>query len=179
MRRENEYNEYNISQQPAIELLKAIGYQYIPAKQAEVMRGTIYKFLLRDVLEQKLKELNSFTYKGVTTFFSEQNIRQAIQDLDEPLTDGLVKTNEKILETLLLGRSYKEKLPDRSKKSFSLRYIHWDHPANNVFHVVEELVVERMNGQDTVRPDIVLFVNGIPFGVIECKKSLALHKKIG
>jgi type I restriction enzyme, R subunit len=55
MRRENEYNEYNISQQPAIEVLKAIGYQYISAKKAELMRGTIYKFLLRDVLEQKLK----------------------------------------------------------------------------------------------------------------------------
>jgi type I restriction enzyme R subunit len=171
MQRDNEYNEYNISQLPAIEVLKKLGYQTIPAKQAEVMRGAIYKVLLRDVLEQKLKELNSFTYKGVTYSFSEQNIRQAIQDVDEPLTDGLIKTNEKILETLLLGRSYTEKLPDRSKKSFSLRYIDWDHPENNVFHVVEELVVERMNGQDTVRPDIVLFVNGIPFGVIECKKS--------
>src|SRR5690554_3600964 len=56
-------------------------------------------------------------------------------------------------------------------KSFNLNYIDWENPENNVFHVVEEFSVEREDGQGTVRPDIVLFINGIPFGVIECKKA--------
>jgi len=72
---------------------------------------------------------------------------------------------------LMLGRSYTENLPDGSKKSFTIQYIDWEHIDNNVFHVAEEVVVEKMDGQGTARPDIVLYVNGIPFAVIECKKA--------
>lgn len=179
MPRAKDYDERNISQQPAIEVLKALGYRYLTPEEAEAMRGNQFNVILKDVLEEKLRELNSYEYKGVTHRFSERNIQQAIRDLDEPLTDGLVKTNEKIYESLMLGRSYTENLPDGSKKSFTLQYIDWHTFENNVFHVVEELVVERMDGQGTVRPDIVLYVNGIPFAVIECKKaSISINQGI-
>ena len=45
----------------------------------------------------------------------------------------------------------------------------WDHPENNLFHVTEEYAVESQDKQHNARPDIVLFINGIPFAVIECK----------
>src|SRR5581483_608176 len=54
-------------------------------------------------------------------------------------------------------------------KSFTLNYVDWRNPANNVYHVAAEFVVERSRSVETARPDIVLFVNGIPFVVIECK----------
>ena len=165
------YNEENISQRPAIELLENLGYKYIPPEEAETMRGNLYNVLLIDILKEKLIELNQYEYKGRVYKFSEKNIEQAIKDLDEPLTDGLVRTNEKIYDTLMLGRSYEESLPDGSKKSFSLRYIDWENPNNNAFHLVEEFKVEREDGEGTIRPDIVLFVNGIPLGVIECKRA--------
>jgi type I restriction enzyme, R subunit len=171
MPRAKDYDERNISQQPAIEVLKALGYRYLTPEEAEAMRGNQFNVILKDVLEEKLRELNAFEYKGATYRFSERNIQQAIRDLDEPLTDGLVKTNEKIYESLMLGRSYTENLPDGSKKSFTIQYIDWERTENNVFHVVEEVVVEKMDGQGTARPDIVLYVNGIPFAVIECKKA--------
>jgi len=171
MSRAKDYDERNISQQPAIEVLKALGYRYLTPEEAEAMRGNQFNVILKDVLEEKLRELNSYEYKGTTYRFSERNIQQAIRDLDEPLTDGLVKTNEKIYESLMLGRSYTENLPDGSKKSFTIQYIDWEHIDNNVFHVAEEVVVEKMDGQGTARPDIVLYVNGIPFAVIECKKA--------
>ncbi|OUM89889.1 type I restriction endonuclease subunit R [Parageobacillus thermoglucosidasius] len=171
MPRAKDYDERNISQQPAIEVLKALGYRYLTPDEAEVMRGNQFNVILKDVLEEKLRELNAYEYKGTTYRFSERNIQQAIRDLDEPLTDGLVKTNEKIYESLMLGRSYTENLPDGSKKSFTIQYIDWEHIDNNVFHVAEEVVVEKMDGQGTARPDIVLYVNGIPFAVIECKKA--------
>ena len=53
-----------------------------------------------------------------------------------------------------------------------LRYFDWDRPENNVFQLCEEFEVEREGSHDTLRPDIVLFVNGIPLGVIECKSPL-------
>ncbi|SDX41502.1 type I restriction endonuclease subunit R [Paenibacillus sp. PDC88] len=171
MERPSSYDERNISQQPALDVVQGLQYKILTPEQAESIRGSLYDVLLKTVLEEKLKEFNSYEYKGVTFKFSQTNIQQAIRDLDEPLTDGLVKTNEKIFETIMLGRSYPEYLPDGSKKSFTIQYIDWDKFENNVFHVVEEFSVERMDGRGTVRPDIVLFVNGIPFAVIECKKA--------
>ena len=56
------------------------------------------------------------------------------------------------------------------KQSFDLNYIDFDHPANNIWQVTEEFSVQRPNGS-YARPDVVLMVNGIPFVVIECKKS--------
>ncbi len=165
------YDERHISQQPAVEVLKGLGYKYLTNEQTEKMRGNIYNILLKDILEKKIKELNSYEYKGKKHSFSDKNINQAIKDLDEPLVGGLVRTNENIYTTLMLGRSYSENLPDGSKKSFTIQYIDWNNIENNDFHVVEEFVVERTDGRGTVRPDLVLFVNGIPLGVIECKKA--------
>ena len=58
---------------------------------------------------------------------------------------------------------------DGTKRSFDIKYIDFEHPENNDFYVTEEFSVLRMNGKDYARPDIVLFVNGIPLAVIECK----------
>ncbi|MFK4998959.1 type I restriction endonuclease [Bacillus sp. N9] len=172
MPREKLFDERYISQQPAIEVLQGLGYETINPIKAEAMRGNLYEVLLKTVLEQKLRKLNSYEYKGVSYQFSETNIQQAIRDLEEALTDGLVKTNEKIFETLLLGRSYTEFLPDGSKKSFTIQFVDWYNVEKNDFHVVEEFSIVRQDGKGTIRPDIVLFVNGIPFGVIECKRLL-------
>lgn len=172
MSRAKAYDEVNISQLPALEVLNNIGYKELSPQEAEAMRGNLYNVILKDVLYKKLKELNSFEYKGKGYEFSEENIKQAMLDIDVPLRDGLVKTNEKIYDSLVLGRSYPEKLSDMDgTRSFSLRYIDWEHPYNNDFHVVEEFIVDREDGKGTVRPDIVLFINGIPMGVIECKKA--------
>ena len=92
-----------------------------------------------------------------------------MEDLDEPLTDGLVRTSEKIYDALLLGKSYPETVGDGKMLSFNLRYIDWDNPQNNVFHVTEEFAVDSQDRQHNARPDIVLFINGIPFAIIECK----------
>src|SRR5699024_2527549 len=54
--------------------------------------------------------------------------------------------------------------------SFNMNYIDWEHPENNVYHVTDEFQVERENGRDHIYPDIVLFINGIPAGVIENKR---------
>ncbi|RXM59081.1 type I restriction endonuclease subunit R [Clostridium tetani] len=168
---EKDFDEVNISQIPAIEVLKNLGYTYIKKSEAEDLRGNLYNVLLKPLLKEKLVNLNSFTYKEKEYKFSEKNINQAINDLDESLTDGLVKTNEKVFNTLLLGRSYTETLEDGTKRSFTINFIDWDNIKDNDFYVTEEFSVENESGKKNSRPDIVLFVNGIPFGVIECKKS--------
>lgn len=163
------YSEKNASQQPAIELLKSLGYTYIDTQSCKKERKSSYNVLLRDILKNQLIKLNSYTFLGETYKFSMSNIQKAIDDLDQPLTDGLVKTSEKIYDKLLLGDSYPEKLKDGKILSFNIKYIDWDNLENNVFHVTEEFSVESRDKLHNARPDIVLFINGIPFAVIECK----------
>ena len=163
------YLEKNISQQPAIDLLTAMGYTYISPADCDKQRGSRYHVLLRDILRGQLRRLNRYAYAGAENEFSAANIERAMEDLDEPLTDGLVRTSEKIYDALLLGKSYLETVGEGKMLSFNLRYIDWDNPQNNVFHVTEEFAVDSRDRQHNARPDIVLFINGIPFAIIECK----------
>lgn len=163
------YLEINASQRPALALFEAMGYTYISPADCDKQRGSRYHVLLRDILRGQLRRLNRYVYAGAENEFSAANIEHAMEDLDEPLTDGLVRTSEKIYDALLLGKSYPETVGDGKMLSFNLRYIDWDNPQNNVFHVTEEFAVDSRDRQHNARPDIVLFINGIPFAVIECK----------
>lgn len=163
------YLEINASQRPAIALFEAMGYTYISPADCDKQRGSRYHVLLRDILRGQLRRLNRYVYAGAENEFSAANIERAMEDLDEPLTDGLVRTSEKIYDALLLGKSYPETVGDGKMLSFNLHYIDWDNPQNNVFHVTEEFAVDSRDRQHNARPDIVLFINGIPFAVIECK----------
>ena len=163
------YLEINASQRPALALFEAMGYTYISPADCDKQRGSRYHVLLRDILRGQLRRLNRYIYAGAENEFSAANIERAMEDLDEPLTDGLVRTSEKIYDALLLGKSYPETVGDGKMLSFNLRYIDWETPQNNVFHVTEEFAVDSRDRQHNARPDIVLFINGIPFAVIECK----------
>ena len=163
------YLEINASQRPALALFEAMGYTYISPADCDKQRGSRYHVLLRDILRGQLRRLNRYAYAGAENEFSAANIERAMEDLDEPLTDGLVRTSEKIYDALLLGKSYLETVGEGKMLSFNLRYIDWDNPQNNVFHVTEEFAVDSRDRQHNARPDIVLFINGIPFAIIECK----------
>ena len=166
------YDELNISQTPALELLERLGYTILKSNDAESMRGNLYNVILKPILKKQLQSINKYDYKGKEHKFSENNIQKAIQDIDVALTDGLIKTNEKIYDLLTLGKSYEERVSEiDGVRSFNMNYINFNEPEQNVFHAVEEFTVERADGQGHIRPDIVLFINGIPFGVIECKKA--------
>ena len=163
------YLEVNISQKPAIELLKTMGYTYISPEDCEVQRGNRNNVLLKDILRGQLRKINRYTYGGAVNEFSAANIERAIEDLDEPLTDGLVRTSEKIYDSLLLGKSYLETVGEGKMLSFNLKYIDWDNWNNNTFHITEEFAVDSKDKQHNARVDVVLFINGIPFSTIECK----------
>src|SRR5262249_753756 len=94
---------------------------------------------------------------------------EAVEALKLPLHEGLIRTNEKLYDLLTLGKSLPQSIQGDTK-SFTLRYIDWGDPRNNVYHVAEEFAVERTGSHEVRRPDIVLRVNGIPLTVIECKR---------
>nr|WP_245396153.1 type I restriction endonuclease [Abyssogena phaseoliformis symbiont] len=126
--------------------------------------------ILKDILLERLQVLNSFEYKNNRYLFSAKNLAKAIGSIDVPLNEGLSRSNQKITDQLLLGNAFEEVLSDGVRKSFSINYINFDNFDNNVFHFSEEFIVDRVvknQSNKTRRPDLVLFINGIPVGVVE------------
>lgn len=165
------HREDATSQVPALDLLIQLNWHYLAPLDVDRMRGgRKADVLLKDVLRHQLKKLNRFEYGGGQHDFTEGAIEEAIHALTALVDDNLVRTNERIWDLLRLGKSVPQTV-NGSRSSFTLRYIDWDHPENNVYHVTEEYEVEAAGTTDTRRPDIVCLVNGIPFVVIECKPS--------
>ncbi|MEI6725310.1 MAG: HsdR family type I site-specific deoxyribonuclease [Actinomycetes bacterium] len=163
------FSEKHLSQIPALQLLINLGYEYVPPERALRLRGgRLSNVVLDEVLREQLKRINHITYKGGEYLFSEENVQTAIQKLKSVRYDGLQRTNENVYDLLTLGTTLEQTIEGDSK-SFNLRYIDWEHAENNVFHVTAEFAVERTRSDETARPDVVLFVNGIPLAVIECK----------
>ncbi|MDR4496349.1 MAG: HsdR family type I site-specific deoxyribonuclease [Candidatus Scalindua sp.] len=170
--------EDHISQIPALQLLQNMGYSYLTPEEALELRGGRKRNVILDgILEEQLRKMNTIRYKGQEYPFSEGNIISAVHALKDVIYDGLVRTNEKVYDLLCLGKSLQQSILG-DIKSFTLHYIDWEHPGNNVYHVTEEFGVERTGSKKQYYPDIVLFVNGIPFCVIECKRlDVGIGKK--
>ena len=161
--------EYKLSQKPALELLSKLGWEIIEYEQANKLRGgKLSSVLLEDILYKQLSEINKISFQGKEYAFEQSCIQSAVQKLKPFKNDGLLPLNNELTDLLIMGTSETQSI-NGFTKSFSLNYIDWDNPENNVFYAVPEFVVERVRSEKTARPDIVLFVNGIPLGVIECK----------
>ena len=164
-----QYNERPESQDPAIELLTKLGWNYIAPDEAEKQREHLSNVILREDLMSFLKK-QKYEYRGEKFQFSSGNIAKAIADIDVPIQSGLMKTSKEIYDLLLYGKSYEEDLYDGGKSSFDMKFIDWENPQNNILRVTDEFSVEKVD-RSKRRPDIVLTVNGVPLAVIECKKS--------
>lgn len=163
--------EDHISQIPALQLLQNLGYTYLtPEEVLKERQDKLSNVILEDILEQQLMKINEINFKGKVYPFSPASIRGAIDAIKNvPMFDGLVTTNSKIYDLLTLGKSFEESIGN-DRKSFTINYIDWNNIENNVLHVAEEFEVNRTSSDKKYRPDIVLFVNGIPLCIIECKR---------
>ena len=176
----DDYLEVNASQNPAIDLLCSMtseripgycGYTYISPEECVLQRGNNYNVILKDILRGQLRKINRYSYAGAENEFSATNIERAIDDIDVPLSEGLITASEKIYDKLLIGDSYQEIVGEGDRtQAFNLNYIDWENPENNVLHVTREFFVESQDKQHNARPDIVLFINGIPFAVIQRRR---------
>lgn len=164
--------EDHISQIPALMMLEKLGYTYLsPAEALELRGGNMANVLLEPILRNQLKQINTLQVSSTkTAVFTSQNITNGIEALrNVPMDEGFVSASQSVYDLLTAGKTLEQTI-DGDKKSFTLQYIDWLNPRNNVFHITEEFAVSRTGMTDTYRPDIVLFVNGIPLCVIECKR---------
>jgi type I restriction enzyme R subunit len=166
------FKEDHISQIPALQMLVNLGYTYLSPAEAERLRGgKTTNVLLEEVLRKQLKEINSIRVSATkTSIFTDEKIERGILALKNlPMNEGYIAACEKVYNLLTLGQALEQSV-DGDKKSFTLQYIDWKNIDNNVFHVTEEYSVMRSTSKEHYRPDLVLFVNGIPLCIIECKR---------
>ncbi len=165
------FDESRQSQLPFVEMLLNMGYQYIPVKEALKQRGEdSTNFILSDIASKKLMEINNYEINGKEYKFSEKDVRDVIDELENIQYEGLIDTSQKIYNTIMPTSGGKTiKVNHRGKTSSkNFRFIDFENPENNDFHVTVEF---EATGKQNIRPDIVCFVNGIPLAVIENKKS--------
>ncbi len=156
-----DFDEASSSQIPALLQLINLGYDYIPRNEVNNHRESKSQYILHDIAKKALRDINE-------DIISDKSIDEALYALEKTkLDDGMVKASEEVYSNLLGGVSVPE-IIDGKKTSPQLKFIDWQEPKNNVYHVVAEFEIEEDQNR---RPDIVLFVNGIPFAVIECKKA--------
>jgi len=156
-----DFDEASSSQIPAILQLINMGYTYIPRHEVEKYRESKGQYILRDIAKTALRRIND-------AVVSDKSIDEALFALEKvKLDNGVVKASEDVFSNLLGGCAVSE-IIDGKRTSPQLKFINWEEPSENLFHVVAEFEIEEDQNR---RPDIVLFVNGIPFAVIENKKA--------
>jgi type I restriction enzyme R subunit len=157
-----------------------LGFIPLSQRDAERLRERQRNVLLDNVLVEQLLEINSFNYRGKEYHFDLQDAHEALRRL-KPTPDkikGLKSTNQDIYDLLVLGTTITKTI-DGDSKSYYFKYIDWENLAKNSFHVTPEMVVEKSSTTQTKRFDIVCFVNGIPFVIIENKRPTESLKKAG
>ncbi len=141
----NTFNEATRVQMPALVHLTRLGYYYF-GKINEDMAGTVYDpdtNILINIFKEQFEKLNP-EHKGE----AEQILRTIRQELDN---DDL-------------GQSFYSRLSSVSP----VRLIDFDNPKSNTYHCTAEFTCRR--DQDEFRPDITLFINGLPLVFVEVKK---------
>lgn len=165
------FDEARQSQLPFVELLINMGYTYISIEEVLKQRDNDQRnFILRDIAAKKLMEINSYEIDGHDFKFGEKDVRDAIDELENVEYSGLIDTSQKIFNMIMPTAGGKTIVVHHEGKKMSknFRFIDFENPQNNTFHVGVEITYE---GKSRIRPDIVCYVNGIPFAIIENKKS--------
>lgn len=171
------YLEKVQSQLPALQLLIEMGWTYLPPDECGKLRdGRLGSAILEPILFEHIRKHGRFEFKGRTHPFTENSIANAVQALKAFRATGATHQNEQAYDLLCLGTSVPQTV-DGDTKSFTVDYIDWQHPENNTYHCAAEFKVERFGHQKHYVPDIVLFINGIPVTVMECKRSAYTDQK--
>lgn len=169
------FREEHSAKIPALTLLTNLGYQFIPPAKCLAMRGRLSSVILPNVLRSVLKH-KTHTFMGKAYPLSDSAIDKIIQELATPaMNAGLKAANEKLYNALTYGISVTEFI-DGKKTNPTIQIIDWETPENNQFHFTEEMEIENAHGTGKRIPDVVCFVNGLPWVVIEAKRPDSSHE---
>lgn len=150
--------EFTYSEAPAIALFQRLGYGYYNAADQDE-RKDITEVVLRERLLKAIKRINPW--------IDDFNLQKAYNELTGIQAASLMEANQKAWE-LIRGSKLSLKQVIGGKEDYHpVWFIDYLHPENNDFLVVSQM---KFHGKaQHSKPDLVVFVNGLPLGVIECK----------
>ncbi|AUJ75194.1 DEAD/DEAH box helicase [Staphylococcus epidermidis] len=160
-----QFNEDDL-EQVALEWLKSLGYDYKKGNEISTAglapeRKSDKDVVLHERLEKALRKINSDIHPRF--------IEKAIHELTLEKSPNLLENNLTFHENLINGIEIEDYDDEGQSIVEIVKIVDFEHPQNNDFLAVNQLTV--VNGDYTKRPDIVLFINGLPIVVIELKNS--------
>ena len=152
------WDELHLAEDPAVELLESLGYVYVAPETLEGERTSFRETILADRLAAAVERLNPW--------LSASNVAAAVKAVTQVPAASLAEANRKIYTSLTYGIALEQ---DRGggRKSHTVRFLDFDHPDRNEWTVTRQYRV--LGSKKHVIPDVVVFVNGLPLAVIECK----------
>lgn len=127
-------DEKHFSHIPAVKTLIALGYKLLNQEELKKERSNLQDILLEDILIDQIKKLNKAKHNFK---LDDEDAKEAVRQLTSYKPNGLIKTNQEIYDLLTLGANIKKNF-----KGYDLKYIDWQEPWNNVYHVAFEVPVE-------------------------------------
>jgi len=158
-------DERNHVEKPLLDQLAGLGWEVLDldGKQhpGDSFRESFTEVVMLPVLRERLK--------GINPWLEEDQVEEAVKHLTAsfPGTD-LIKNNRHVF-TMLLENTSVSVNRRTGEKSPTVRFVDFDHRDNNRFLAVCQLKVRILGTEHHMVPDIVLFLNGLPVGVVECK----------
>ena len=158
-------DERNHVEKPLLEQLAGLGWEIIDLdnKQRPVdsLRESFTEVVMLPVLREQLKVINPW--------LEDDQVEEVVKQLTASFPGtGLLENNRHLFELLLENTSVSENRLT-GEKSPTVRFVDFKHRDKNRFIAVCQLKVRILGTEHHIIPDIVLFLNGLPVVVIECK----------
>jgi type I restriction enzyme R subunit len=158
-------DEYDKVELPALNQLQKLGWAYQHGAQFAPMHfadNGEREYFREVVLEKRLQS----ALRRINPWISEENLRKVMRDITHPVTATLMEANQNLWQMLVHYQSVEQDL-GHGRRGQTVKIIDFDNIDNNEFLCVNQFKIEGVN--QTVIPDIILFVNGLPLAVIEAK----------
>lgn len=166
-------SEYSHIEKPFLSQLHQLGWTIveqgagIPTDPTKSKRTTFREVTLRDVFIQSVRDINT-TDTG-EKWLTHHQLQELHDDIIKLTRNNLLEANKEILN-LLLNNTKTDKNELTGEEAPVVRIIDFDHPERNTFTAINQYRIDTPGmGKGFIIPDIVLFVNGLPLVVVECK----------
>lgn len=154
----SEWDELRLSEEPADELLRRLGYAFMPQEEIDDDRDGLADAVLTRRTVAAVKRLNPW--------ISEANARRAVRELSHITAQGLLEANERAYNLLVYGATVEQDLSG-GKQGQTVHYLDFANPLANELTFTRQFRVK--GGKRDAIADVAVFANGIPLVVIECK----------
>lgn len=164
--KEIKLDERNHVEKPFLDQLDAMNWTVIdltdsPQIPADTFRDNFTEVVMLPVLRQQLKVINPW--------LEDDQMEEVVKQLTASFPGtGLLQNNRYVFNLLMENTSVSENRKT-GEKSPTVRFIDFTHRDNNRFIAVCQFKVRILGTEHHIVPDIVLFLNGLPVVVIECK----------